>query len=245
MRYFSFLPLALLLLTAACSSEEQKAPAAETAPQPAAPVLSAALQSYAAQAVGEFDSIPEDRRQALKKIALYVKSQQAAGQEANLVFICTHNSRRSHMSQIWAAVAAVHYGVEGVRTFSGGTEATAFNPRAVKALQDAGVEIAVADPGAGENPVYAVSYASGREPLRAFSKKYDAAGNPTENFCAVMTCSQADKNCPTIPGASLRVAIPYEDPKEYDGSPQEAEMYARRSRQIAREMFYLFSQIRG
>jgi protein-tyrosine phosphatase/arsenate reductase len=132
-----------------------------------------------------------------------------------------------------------------VKTLSGGTEATAFNPRAVKALQDAGVDISMADAGSGENPVYMVSYAGGQEPLRAFSKKYDTGGNPTSNFCAVMTCSQADKNCPTVAGASLRVAIPYEDPKSYDGTPQEAEMYALRSRQIAREMFYLFSQVKG
>lgn len=226
-------------------SAEAQAPASPeatpTADASAKASLKPEVMAYAETVIAEFDQIPEERQKALRKIALYVQTQQAANQPAQLTFICTHNSRRSHMSQIWATAAATYYGVEGVKTFSGGTEATAFNPRAVKAMQETGFAIDVAE--AGENPVYAVQYAEGQSPIEAYSKKYDAEGNPTANFCAVMTCSQADKNCPTIPGASLRVAIPYEDPKAFDGTEQEAEMYAQRAHQIAREMFFLFSQI--
>jgi arsenate reductase (thioredoxin) len=217
---------------------ETAAPATRTASRA---TLRPEVLTYAESVIAEFDQIPEERQRALKKIALYIETQQSINQPAQLTFICTHNSRRSHMSQIWASAAAAYYGVEGVKTFSGGTEATAFNPRAVKAMQEIGFPIEVAE--AGDNPVYAVAYAEEKEPIRAYSKKYDAEENPTENFCAVMTCSQADKNCPNIPGASLRVAIPYEDPKNFDGTEQEAEKYAERAHQIAREMFYLFSQI--
>ncbi|GAB4408423.1 MAG: protein-tyrosine-phosphatase [Bacteroidia bacterium] len=245
--------LLLLLVPAlfACqsgSSERTAATAPATADTPTAdespaPGLNADVQGYAARVIAEFDQIPAERQQALQKIALYIKSQHAAGQPARLTFICTHNSRRSHMAQIWSAAAAVYYGIEGVETYSGGTEATAFNSRAVSALQAAGFVITADEP--GDNPVYAVSYAEGRQPLRAYSKKYDAEGNPTANFCAVMTCSEADKNCPTVAGAALRVAIPYEDPRNYDGTDQEAAQYAERMHQIAREMFYLFSQVAG
>ena len=241
--------LILALGLYACGESASQQAKTETTPAtvatPAASEAAASLKpevmAYAESVIAEFDQIPEERQKALRKIALYIRTQQSANQPARLTFICTHNSRRSHMSQIWAAAAATYYGVEGVETYSGGTETTAFNTRAVKAMQEIGFAIGVAEE--GQNPVYAVNYAEGREPIRAYSKKYDAEGNPTGNFCAVMTCSQADKNCPTIPGASLRVAIPYEDPKVFDGTEQEAEKYAERAHQIAREMFYLFSQI--
>lgn len=247
MRYL-LLPLIFSPLLWACGSSTAEAPAQSASPSvaessSARATLQPEVMAYAEKAIAEFEQIPEARQQALKKIALYVRSQQAAGQAARLTFICTHNSRRSHISQIWSAAAAAYYGIAGVETYSGGTEVTAFNPRAVKAMQEAGFAIEVAEP--GDNPVYAVAYADRAASLKAYSKKYDAEGNPTENFCAVMTCSDADKNCPTIPGASLRVAIPYEDPKNFDGTEQEAAQYAARTSQIAREMFYLFSQVQG
>ena len=204
------------------------------------PALLPKIVQYTKSLPGGFDAIPKDRKQKLEKLALFVRSKRAAGEKAKLIFICTHNSRRSHMSQLWATVAAESYGVEGVETFSGGVEATAFNPRAVAALERAGFQIA--NPG-GENPHYKVSYSAGRPPVEVFSKKYDDAFNPHAGFAAMMTCSQADKNCPSIEGASLRVAVPYEDPKVADGTPEEASLYDQRTKQIATEMFYLFSRV--
>jgi arsenate reductase len=205
-------------------------------------VLHEDLKEFVAQRVAEFDQIPADRKLQLKKIAQFVQSREAAGQPVKLTFICTHNSRRSHMSQIWAAVAAAHFGVDGVHTFSGGTENTAFNPRAVAALERAGLAIEAEDE--SENPKYRVSFAEGVEPLVCFSKVYSMAPNPSEDFCAVMTCSHADDNCPTVSGAVTRLAIPYEDPKVADGTPGEAAKYDERCAQIARELLYAFSQVK-
>ncbi len=212
--------------------------AAATAPQ-----FNARLAAYLRQRSAEFDQIPADRKQDLQTIAGYVRSQIKSGEPARLVFICTHNSRRSHMAQIWATDAAAHYGVAGVQSFSGGTEGTAFNPRAVAALERAGIEIS--NPDGGKNPKYRVQVAEGIEPLVCFSKKYADPPNPSEKFCAVMTCSTADKACPTVEGSALRVAIPYEDPKIADDTPQEAAKYDTRCAQICREMLYLFSQVGG
>lgn len=199
------------------------------------------LDAYIAATVQEFDAIPADRKRQLKKIALYVETQLSAELPANLTFICTHNSRRSHMSQLWAETAAQYYGVPDVATFSGGTEATAFNPRAVAALERAGFQI---DKGPeASNPMYTVRNGADTPPMVAFSKKYTDDANPQANFCAVMTCSEADKNCPTVEGASFRVAIPYEDPKAFDGMAEETAAYDERARQIGREMFWLFSQV--
>jgi hypothetical protein len=204
------------------------------------PLLPALAERAAELAKADEAAIAEDRRRQLDKLALFIRTKLGSGEGAKLVFICTHNSRRSHMSQLWAAVAAAHYGVAGVETFSGGTEVTAFNPRAVEALRRAGFAIAA---GEGENPRYQVSYLEGGPAVEAFSKRYADPPNPTAGFAAVMTCSQADKNCPTVEGASLRVPIPYVDPKEADGQPDEAEVYDARSTQIATEMFYLFRRV--
>ena len=218
-----------------------KAPASAEAAGPSKASLYAELDQYVSDVVARFDSVPADRRRQLEKLALFVKTKISSGEPANLTFICTHNSRRSHMGQLWAATAAAYYGVEGVKTFSGGTESTAFNPRAVAAMKRAGFEV---EPGSGDNPHYQVSFSKDADTQECFSKKYDDPSNPSDNFAAVMTCSRADKNCPTVRGASLRVAIPYVDPKVSDGSPEEATTYDERAKQIATEMFYLFSRIR-
>lgn len=202
------------------------------------------LTAYIGERVSEFGQIAEGRKAGLKRIAQFVRRQSEAGRPARLVFICTHNSRRSHMAQIWAANAASYDHVSGVECFSGGTEATAFNPRAIATLERAGFEIQTASGKANDrNPRYRVQGAEDAPPLVCFSKKFDAPANPKSDFCAVFTCAEADKSCPTIAGATLRVAIPFDDPKAADGSPQEAAVYDERCAQIAREMLYVFSQV--
>jgi protein-tyrosine-phosphatase len=205
--------------------------------------LNEALARYVEKRTAEFDQISAERKQQLKKLALYVRTQLSSGQPANLTFICTHNSRRSHMAQLWASVGATYYGIDKVSTFSGGTEATAFNPRAVKALERAGFRIEKA--GDGKNPRYNVFLSPDGKPLVCFSKVYDSEPNPKADYCAVMTCSQADKNCPVVKGASLRLPITYEDPKAADDTPGEAAKYDERCAQIARELLYAFSLVKG
>lgn len=207
-----------------------------------APKLLPELRSYIESVQKETDQIPEDRKQQLKRIALFVQTKLAAKEPAQLMFICTHNSRRSHTSQIWALALAGYHGLEGVKTFSAGTEVTAFNERAVKALQRAGFTIAKSKNPV--NPVYSVYFADDAEPIRAFSKLMNNDANPQSNFCAVMNCSHADQHCPFVQGALLRVSTPYDDPKDFDGTPQETAKYDERCRQIAREMAYLFSHVR-
>ncbi|MEH0157401.1 protein-tyrosine-phosphatase [Limibacter armeniacum] len=203
----------------------------------------AEINAYIEDAIKGFDSIDEKRKKQLKKLALYIRSKSNAGEDAKIIYICTHNSRRSHMSQLWGMVAADYYGVNAVTTYSGGTEATAFNPRSVACLKRAGFKIEPKTE--GDNPVYSVSYGDHKPLVEAFSKKYTHESNPQKNFAAVMTCSHADKNCPTVAGASMRLAIPYVDPKVSDNTPQEAATYDERCKQIATEEFYLFSQVKG
>jgi hypothetical protein len=199
------------------------------------------LGSFVEERIKEFDQISPERRSALANLAGDVQGQLSAKGNSDLVFICTHNSRRSHMSQLWAQVAAWYFGVEGIHCFSGGTEATAFHPNAVKALKEAsfGIKKKIT----GSNPVYTTSYPGVNKDDRVFSKKYTDPPNPAKGFIAVMTCNDADEACPVVFGAMQRHSIQYEDPKKADGSPLEKETYAERSRQISREMLFLFSKV--
>jgi arsenate reductase len=202
--------------------------------------MHAELKQYLDRALRGVDGIPEERRRALDDLAVFVSSKRRSGETAELTFICTHNSRRSHMGQLWAAAAAAHFRIDEVRTYSGGTEVTAFNLRAVTAMERAG--FVIKKPG-GENPRYQVRFDETGPAIECFSKTYDDPVNPAEGFAAVMTCSEADEACPVVSGAALRAPIRYEDPKVADGMPQEAAVYDERCLQIATEMLYLFSRV--
>ncbi|HEV8513792.1 MAG TPA: protein-tyrosine-phosphatase [Cyclobacteriaceae bacterium] len=194
------------------------------------------------QLTSEFELIPEDRKKLLKELTDFVEEKFKTHEEISLNFICTHNSRRSHIAQIWAQTAAHYFNISNVKCFSGGTEATAFNPRAVKAMQDVGFNISKVKE--GDNPQYEVRFSSDAAQIISFSKKYDDPLNQSKDFGAIMTCSHADDNCPMVLGASKRIAITYDDPKDFDGTTQEAEKYAERVREIGREMLFVFSRIK-
>lgn len=189
----------------------------------------------------EFDRIPADRKATLLELTGFVRQKARNGQPANLNFICTHNSRRSHIAQLWAQAAAHYYGIKGVSCYSGGTEATAFNPRAVDAMRNAGFDIQQISQ--GDNPSYEVTFSNDAPALKVFSKKYNDPFNPAKDFAAIMTCSHADENCPIVFGASKRIAITYDDPKDFDGTPQEQAKYRERVLQIGREMLFAFSKV--
>jgi len=202
--------------------------------------LKPAIRVFCEERLKEFEQIPEERKALLGQIAKYIQTKRQSQQEVQLIYVCTHNSRRSHFGQIWGAVAAHFYGMNTIQTYSGGTEATAFHPNAIASLQRAGFDIQ--SDGKSTNPHYEVKFGENLSTL-CFSKTYDDVSNPQTNFAAIMTCSDADENCPFIPGVELRIGTTYDDPKAFDGTDQEAEKYDERSAQIARECLYVFSKI--
>ncbi|HEY0654027.1 MAG TPA: protein-tyrosine-phosphatase [Chryseosolibacter sp.] len=189
-----------------------------------------------------FPKISDDRKSILAELTEYVQNGKKKNESIRLNFICTHNSRRSHISQIWAQAAATFYGTPHVECFSGGTEATAFNPRAAAAMASAGFDISMVK--AGANPVYEVRFSDSVPPMTIFSKRFDDPFNPPKDFAAVMTCSHADENCPLIIGAAKRIALTYDDPKEFDGTPFESEKYAERVDEIGAEILFAFSKVK-
>lgn len=184
--------------------------------------------------------VPQDRKAVLQPLIEYIQQKRKNNEEVNLNFICTHNSRRSHFSQIWAQTAAAYYDLDA-NCYSGGVEVTAFNPRAVDAIKRAGFKVTKKG---DENPVYFIFYSDDADPITAFSKFFDDPVNKSKNFAAVMNCAEADENCPFIPGAEIRIPVTYEDPKAFDGTPQETAKYNERSMQVASEMFFVFQMSR-
>jgi arsenate reductase (thioredoxin) len=201
------------------------------------------IKNYIEEAIKGFESIPEERKKTLSRISAFIQEKVNSNEKVELIYICTHNSRRSHFGQIWGKVAAEYYGFKNVQTYSGGTEATAFNPNAIKAVGKIGFEIK--NNGASTNPRYKLYFNDERTEIECFSKVYDDITNPKEGFIAVMTCTSADQNCPNVEGAALRIATPYEDPKKFDGTPQQDEKYSERCKQIATESLFLFSLVKS
>jgi arsenate reductase len=188
------------------------------------------------------EAISKERKQTLQPFIDYIQTKLNDHKSVNLNFICTHNSRRSHLSQVWAQAAAHFYDLKNVCCYSGGTEATALFPMAAKTLEQAGFDLTVLSE--GKNPVYAIKYDENEHPIIGFSKTFDHPFNPKSEFAAIMTCSHADANCPFIPGAEKRIPVKYDDPKAFDNTSQQAEKYQERSNQIAAEMVYIFSKVK-
>jgi arsenate reductase len=185
--------------------------------------------------------ISDKRKDTLQELIDYIDQKFKDGKKTKLNFICTHNSRRSQFAQVWAQTAADYFNV-AVDCYSGGTETTAFNERVVAALQSVGFRITTKG---GANPVYKVFYSDDISPITAYSKLFNNQVNPTSGFAAIMTCADADANCPIIPGAEKRIPLNYNDPKAFDGTVEETTKYDERSMQIASELFYVFSKIKS
>lgn len=189
------------------------------------------------------EDISEERKAILNPLAAFIQSKVSNNQEVRLNFICTHNSRRSHLSQIWAQTLAAHFNIKNVCCYSAGTESTALFPMIAETLQNSGFLINKLSE--GTNPVYSIKYAENEHPVIGFSKKLDDGFNPKSEFAAIMTCSQADAGCPFIAGAEKLIPITFEDPKVFDNCPQQAEKYKETSLQIASELFYVCTQIKS
>lgn len=183
--------------------------------------------------------IKESRLPVLHQLVDFVQKKVENGQPIHLNFICTHNSRRSQLSQIWAKTAAWLNGIE-ISAYSGGVEVTAFNERAVESCRRMGFDITQSTE--GTNPKYNIKLDENTA-LTCFSKVYDDPVNPNTGFAAVMTCSDADENCPFIPGTEARIPLRYEDPKAFDNTELESEKYDERNLQIASELLYVFRKV--
>ena len=225
LKYFSSLILVLVLVTSTATAQK----------------MTKKLRSYTEKVASELDQVSEERKETLSEIGDFILAELQEDEKADVIIICTHNSRRSHIAQLWLQTAAEYYGVKGINVFSGGLEATAFHPNAMESLERAGFNISGVQ--SGDNPVYTAS--NGVVNSIMYSKKYTDTQNPQSDFGAIMVCSDADKSCPIVEGADARFSLPYEDPRYYDGTPSVKQKYDDTVREIAREMFYLADYLKS
>lgn len=184
----------------------------------------------------EADQIDAARRIELTKLADYLRSTDSP----RLLFVCTHNSRRSHLAQAWAWAAGLFFNQTGVITYSGGTEVTSLYPQAGMALKDAGFELTVSHE--DRNPKYTLKAGGHIPPIHVWSKVFDDAANPRADFAVITVCGDAEEACPAVPGTTVRIHLPYEDPKAFDDTKRKAAAYVERSRQIGRELLWAFRE---
>ncbi len=203
------------------------------------------LQTYVNSVVDEFDKIPKNRKKVLNKISDYMYQEWQARHALQPLFICTHNSRRSQMAQVWLTAANQYYGVFTVNSFSGGSKATAFNIRAVESLRRVGIQVTKADTSSETNPVYKIVINQKYKPIYNYSKAYNNEENPQKDFFAIIVCSAKDESCPEAKEAKARFYLPYIDPRYADKTLSETKTYDDTCREVAREMFYLLAQLKS
>lgn len=187
-------------------------------------------------------AISAQQKQAVQPLIAYIREKREINEAVRLTFICTHNSRRSHFSQVWAQTLAYYFKIENVFCYSGGTEATALFGQVATTLEHSGFKISRLSE--EENPVYSIKFNDNEPAIVGFSKVYDHPFNPVSDFAAILTCSQADEGCPFIAGAEKRFPVTFEDPKTFDGTAQQTQKYNEKSNEIATLLYYVFSQIK-
>jgi arsenate reductase (thioredoxin) len=211
--------------------------------------MTAKTRLHAELLTTQFDMIGEVHREPAEQLVAWIVKNYRAGQPLGIIIICTGNTRRSTLGATMGNIAATYYGFSDVRFSSGGTDPIAFNQRTIATLKEIGVEIEPTGKEAprgtaGEpNPIYRVRWGKGLESVE-FSKKYTDPHNPQQDFAAILVCSEADASCPKVTGASVRIPVPYLDPKAFDGAPFESAKYAERRDDIGRFMLSVFMQAR-
>ena len=191
----------------------------------------------------EENLILSDRKKELLTLAKLCNSTLKEDNQLKFNVICTHNSRRSQLGQLWLRTAAVFFNINNVYTYSGGTEATAFNINMVNAIQSVGFQIEQLNN--FENPKYQIQLSEfDNDKTLYYSKIYDESYNPQANYIAILVCNSAAETCPNVTGAKHRFVLPYNDPKTFDETNLEKKAYIDTVNEIGREVLFMMNQIK-
>tara|TARA_Y100001970_G_C14172891_1_gene825181 strand:+ start:114 stop:776 length:663 start_codon:yes stop_codon:yes gene_type:complete len=202
-------------------------------------IMNRVIQEYINNLIKNFDEIINIRKSVLLNVSKYINENILKNQKVNLMFICTHNSRRSQLAQVWSYVAFNYYKLEKIKVFSGGTEVDKFNSNAIYSLINAGLIIKKIN-----KNEFLVKTCQQEKGLKCYSKQYNSENNPKNNFIAIMTCSDADKKCPVLKGANKKIVLPYKDPKVSEGLENEKKTYDQSCFYIAKEMFFIMKNVK-
>ena len=230
MKTLLYTPVLGLMLCLSCNQGEKMA-------------FNPELESYCLTLSNEFGDVPDSTGKMLKEAGEYILEKLNDGQETNISFVCEHNSRKSHMGHVWTRMALLHYGIDNVKCYSGGTTPTYVNERIITALGNAGFRISEREI-VGHGPKYHLDYGLNAGGFEIFSKRYDHPMNPDTNYLAITLCYNPEECCP-ITGGDIQLTIPYEDMQPFDNTPQEEEKYDEQCRHIARDMFYMIDYVKN
>jgi hypothetical protein len=201
------------------------------------------LMSYCSSLPDEFINVPDSTEEKLKEAGTYIINRLNNGQVTSISFVCEHNSRKSHLGQIWTLMATQYYQLDNVKCYSGGTTPTYVNLRIIKALENTGFKIS--EKGiAGKGPLYYLDYGKSSRGFEIFSKRYDHPMNPDTNYLAISLCYNPEECCPISFGADKQLTIPYEDLQTYDNTSLESAKYDEQCRSVARDMFYMMDFVK-
>ena len=185
--------------------------------------------------------LEKNRKDKLVKLAQVIKRNHEQKNIVKIIFICTHNSRRSQFSQVWAYISSLYFKLDFIKPFSGGTEIDTVNLNVINSLISSGLKIEKTHKG---KAIYLLKSFKKDKGINLYSKVYNSKLNPSKHFIAIMTCSDADQMCPVIKGADKKVSLPYSDPRVADNTGLEKEVYNQTCSIIAKEMFYLMKQVK-
>lgn len=180
-----------------------------------------------------------DRIQSIQQIISGINTDLKNNTQSRVCFICTHNSRRSQFSQAWMAVLSQKFSLP-LTVYSAGTEKTACNQRTLDSLLRNGFKL-ISKSDDVNNPVFHIEH-EGYD-VKLSSKTIDDL-NDIPDYLAIMTCGDADENCPYLPAAKHRISLTYKDPKYADDTPMEAEAYDRCCNEIKTELTYILNKLK-
>ena len=111
----------------------------------------------------------------------------------NILYLCTGNSCRSQIAEGWTR----QLGGDRVEVQSAGIEAHGKNPRAIRIMQEAGIDI------------------SGQESIIVSDEMLNLAD------VVVTVCGHAQEQCPVLPAGVKKVHWPLTDPAKATGNDNE------------------------
>tara|TARA_Y100001949_G_C15986510_1_gene330879 strand:+ start:2001 stop:2567 length:567 start_codon:yes stop_codon:yes gene_type:complete len=169
----------------------------------------------------------QKRKKRLDNIASVINEN--LNKTRSIVFLCTHNSRRSQICEVWGKVFAEIYRKK-ININSAGAFKTVVHSQVYESIVKCGL---VVD---NKKEIF-----FDKKKFKLNSKTIDSL--TMKNFIAVMTCSNAEKSCPNDPRSIRNIKMFFNDPRIYDETDKMSREYLNTTIYIAEELNYIFKNI--
>ena len=146
----------------------------------------------------------------------------------DIVFICTHNSRRSIFCEVWANILANKY-LKNINFYSAGTERTSIHNEVIKSFSRLGIKTKENTIQIGETSIILKSKILKELKL--------------DSFISIFTCGEAEESCPIDRRSQINIPLLFDDPKRYDGLKNERIEYDKTCSLIAKKLNFIIKRI--